>query len=660
MKKRFLAIIMVMVMMLLPTACNNKKDEPSAAPTTSQPTPVTTATTAAPTQTTVSPTTTPTTTAPQASLGGKYVLTVYEINGEDMLGFFAMMGGEEFDPNSMYIEFQSDGKCKISLDDNGSGTYTLVGNKVTIEMNGEEMEGTFDAAANQVILEKEESGNKLKMAFDKQEGADTGADTGASTQIASPQETLTAVQEKWNGIWYGYMWIMNYFGIFEGEDDELYDAFMSVDIDKNGKGKMTIYIGESDEYLSFDTLGERLLVDATITADEYHVEVTEGRFLDEGSYPLNPANWFMGSSPLTDEPAITIADVFRDSDNDGYDYMFAFRSYGSQWADQMGNESHKKLPPGFDGYISEVKSGGSGGSVGSTAGSSVSNASASANKVGSFTINTEKIHFAEPITVEDDFGKAFFTVVGDDYYVLSDDTLRQYKMVGGSLVFEKNLPLNDDYNYIFSDDNGILYVSDMGSDLVAFRDGKQLYTYDGLDRVTVHPTGDWGISWFVSSNVQVVWLDEDVDEIDYDDETYPEVGMISSVNINQKHIIIAGTTPSYDTNAIFVYDEDDDTLLLTMGDKKSGEPGYMSNVTAVAETKNGYMALDANMNKILFWDSKGAHIGTVEAKQLFGTIYPWLCTAVAMPDGSILVGMTDAPIGSDSGKEFMLYRLTGF
>ena len=42
-----------------------------------------------------------------------------------MLGFFMMMGGEEFDPDSMYIDFQSDGKCMVSLDDGGSGTYKL-------------------------------------------------------------------------------------------------------------------------------------------------------------------------------------------------------------------------------------------------------------------------------------------------------------------------------------------------------------------------------------------------------------------------------------------------------------------------------------------------------------------------------------------------------
>ena len=278
--------------------------------------------------------------------------------------------------------------------------------------------------------------------------------------------------------------------------------------------------------------------------------------------------------------------------------------------------------------------------------------------VGSFTINVEKIPFAEPLMVEDDFGSAFFAVSGDIYYVLADNVLKQYKFTDGSLVYEKELPLSGKHDYIFTDDNGILYASRLGNDFVAFEDGKQIFAHEGFDSVTVYPSGEWGISWFVGANVDVLWIDGD--EIRYDNIEYPEPYMISSLNINQNHIIISGTTHSNETSGIFVYNEEDDTLELTLGDKKSGEPGYMSNVTAVAETKNGYMALDANMRTILFWKSDGTYIDTVDDKDLFGTNYPWLCTAFTMPDGSILVGMTDGPISGDSDKEFMIYRLTGF
>ena len=279
-------------------------------------------------------------------------------------------------------------------------------------------------------------------------------------------------------------------------------------------------------------------------------------------------------------------------------------------------------------------------------------------KVGDFSINVEKIPFAQPLRVEDSFS-GFLTVAGGNYYVLSDKAIKQYKLVDGSFVLEKDLSDLGEFDYMSSDEKGTLYASRLFTDFMAFREGEQIFNgYDRFDRVTVHPSGDWGISWFVGNDVQLVWLAGD--EIRYENVKYPEVGMISSLNINQNHIIISGTTQSEDTTAIFVYDENDDTLELTMGDKKDGEPGYMAFVKAVVETKNGYMAFDVNMRTILFWESDGTYIDTVNARDLLGTTYPWFCSAVLMPDGSVLVGLVDGPISMDSADEFVVYRLTGF
>ena len=105
-------------------------------------------------------------------LEGKFIMTALELNGEDMLPFFAMMSGGEFDPNSMFIEFRSDGTFLLEAEDGGTGTYEINGETVTLTAEGEEQEGTFDAIANKFILHSsEDEGNEMRMVFEKQEGA---------------------------------------------------------------------------------------------------------------------------------------------------------------------------------------------------------------------------------------------------------------------------------------------------------------------------------------------------------------------------------------------------------------------------------------------------------------------------------------------------------
>ena len=282
----------------------------------------------------------------------------------------------------------------------------------------------------------------------------------------------------------------------------------------------------------------------------------------------------------------------------------------------------------------------------------------SENMVGNFSIYTEKISFIEPLMIDDDFGKVFFAVSDDIYYILTDGSIKQYKLKENSLVYEKELPHSCEYDYIFTDDNGILYASKFGSDFSVFRDGEQIYNYKWIDRLTIHPSGNWGISWFVSPDVKVVLLSRD--EIRCCDISYSELSILSSLNISQTHIIVAGITQSNESSAIFVYNKDDDSLELVIGGKEFDEPGYMSHVAAVVETKNGYMVLDSNMKTILFWASDGTYIDTIDNTDMFKTTCPRLCTAVLMPDGSIIIGMTDGVIGSNSTKEFMIYRITGF
>ena len=284
-----------------------------------------------------------------AALEGKYQMTVYEINGENMFEFFASMFGEDFDAEMLYVEFKSGGKCVMASGDEPlECTYKLDGNAIEIDLGDEEiMKGTI--TADTVTIEDKSDGNTMLLVFVK------GAAAPVISQAPSGGNGATAVQKTWNGVWYGYMWLTEFYGAYEDSEDDFFDAFMEIDVDENGEGMMTVYMGFEAEFYSFDELSDFIYLEANIIADEHHFEVTEGEIYDDyGDMSLDPADWWIGLSPLSDEFAVIMTDIFLDDDDDGFEFIFTFRPYGSLWEDQLDGGFNKKVPPGYDDYIAEL------------------------------------------------------------------------------------------------------------------------------------------------------------------------------------------------------------------------------------------------------------------------------------------------------------------
>ncbi len=275
--------------------------------------------------------------------------------------------------------------------------------------------------------------------------------------------------------------------------------------------------------------------------------------------------------------------------------------------------------------------------------------------VGSYTVNAQWIPFSDPNVVNDTFD-AYLAVAGDAYYVMADEAVNQYSLTDGMLDFEKDVPLNTGYDYICTDNSGILYISDFMEGFIAFQGDEQLFSHDGTDEVVMHPSGNWGISWFYGPDVEKITLDDGT--IQFEDWSFPELNSIRHIHINEEHIFASGLSSANDEIAIFVYDLSGN-LLLTLGDTEFGERDSLGSITAIVETSNGFMALDGNMRNFCFWKPDGTFIGTIDARDLLGTSYPWLSTAALMPDGSILVGMTQDR-DDKSATEFLIYSLTGF
>lgn len=275
--------------------------------------------------------------------------------------------------------------------------------------------------------------------------------------------------------------------------------------------------------------------------------------------------------------------------------------------------------------------------------------------VGSFTLNAEWIPFEEPLVVEDVFD-AYLAVAGDSYYIITDGRVKEFSLKDNKFVLENELQIDEEYERICTDKNGILYVSRFMRDFIAFKDNEQIFSHKGPRNVAMHPSGEWGISWFSGPDVEIIFLRDGAMKTEA--QKTAEIEVLRSVDINENYIFASGNPVESKQQAIFIYDLNGNHKM-TLGGKEFGEPDCLGSITTTIETANGIMALDGNLRNLCFWQPDGTFIGTVSARDLFGTRYPWPSTAVLLPDGSILVGMIEER-ADESAKEFIVYRMTGF
>ena len=275
--------------------------------------------------------------------------------------------------------------------------------------------------------------------------------------------------------------------------------------------------------------------------------------------------------------------------------------------------------------------------------------------VGAVTLSSQQLPLADSLIVDDIFsGK--IAVSGEDVYVLLDNVLYVYKFDGSALTYSGTVSLDSDYENITACENGIVYLSNLGSELIGIQDGSVVCSYDDTDYVTMHPSGSWGISFFTTTEVEKISIADGI--LSAEPMIFPEISMISSVSISQDHIMVAGTSAASEQHGIFVYDLNGN-LQMTLGDKEFSEPDSLGSVTVVIETANGYIALDGNMRTVMLWNADGSFIGSAEDSALFGTNYPWMSAAAQLSDGSLLVGMTEERADS-SADEFVIFHLSGF
>ena len=107
------------------------------------------------------------------ALTGKYMLvSMLDSEGNDWLEFLKTMStiadeGDDFDLDSMYIDFISSDKFVMVMDedDSNEGIYTVDGNNITLSVDGDEISGTIDG--NKITIVAEEDGESMTMVYEK-------------------------------------------------------------------------------------------------------------------------------------------------------------------------------------------------------------------------------------------------------------------------------------------------------------------------------------------------------------------------------------------------------------------------------------------------------------------------------------------------------------
>ena len=231
--------------------------------------------------------------------------------------------------------------------------------------------------------------------------------------------------------------------------------------------------------------------------------------------------------------------------------------------------------------------------------------------------------------------------------------LKRYDYDGKSLKFAEDVVLNEEFEDISADTTGTIWLSNFMAPLISWKDGAQTASYEGTDHVAMHPSGTWGISWFSDSACEKITLSGGT--LKTEPMVFQEVGTVSHLMVDENHIYVCGSAADESGHKVFVYDTKG-TLQMTLADSDGSGLG---SVTFVAETANGYLALDGNMREVVLWTKDGAYIGKADDGDLFGTSYPWFCGGTKLTDGSILVLMTEER-ADESAEELIAYKLSGF
>lgn len=272
---------------------------------------------------------------------------------------------------------------------------------------------------------------------------------------------------------------------------------------------------------------------------------------------------------------------------------------------------------------------------------------------GSLNIQSKWIKPDEHISTYETFDHSV-AAVGNNIYLLVDGELRKCVLVDGTLAFDKVIELpEDDYESVEATSDGTLWLSGSMNDILCIKNDKIATTYEDIDNLAMHPSGNWGINYFTSSECSKVTFNGD--SYTSVPMNFKEVETIMHLNVDQNNIYVCGSAADDSGHKVFVYSTDG-KLQKTLCD---AEGEGLGSITFMAKSANGYIGFDGNMRDVLLWDNSGKFVAEISDGDLFSTNYPWFCNSALLSDGSIITIMTEER-EDKSATELVVFTVKGF
>lgn len=272
---------------------------------------------------------------------------------------------------------------------------------------------------------------------------------------------------------------------------------------------------------------------------------------------------------------------------------------------------------------------------------------------GSFTVNAKFVPFEVYISTFETFDHSI-AAVGDTVYVLVNGELSQCHYDGTVLAFINPIELpEDDYEMVYATADGSLWLSGSLNDVIRIKDGAVANTYEDIDNLAMHPSGAWGVDYFVSNECNIVTFSGD--SYSAEPVVFQEADTIMHLNVDENNIYVCASAADDSGHKVFVYSKDG-VLQKTLCD---AEGEGLGSITFVTQTANGYIGFDGNMRDVILWNPDGSFLAEISDGDLFDTSYPWFCSSAVLSDGSILTMMTEER-EDKSATEVIVFHIKGF
>ena len=266
-------------------------------------------------------------------------LGVYTASTAEMLG--VEMDITDLFEEGVSIELKENGKCAMNVNGTkGSGKWTLEDGVFHIKGGGLDCDGTLESG---VMTLENMLGMGVQMTFVK-EGGFTPADpdSAAGSGSAAAAAPASALQQQWAGTWYGCMYVSEATGNFAGIPSDIYDAYMVVDVDADGKGTFAVYIAGSEKAFAL----------ANCEAKESGLYATDGTIA--GGIEMYAYNWMF--LPMPDYPdQYVMGDEIQDGDS-SFNFSLFMKQWGGSWQKEL-DSGFAIVPPSIAVYNDAIANG---------------------------------------------------------------------------------------------------------------------------------------------------------------------------------------------------------------------------------------------------------------------------------------------------------------